>query len=460
MPQDYNFNDAYILGSGIAKLSRPELLELTRELCRALMDVEGKYHGNIHPENLSRTPEGEVGLGPKADHGPGDWTSDELEYMAPELFWDRDGDVASDVYSIGLLLFAGISGGRLPFFPEGTEDPMPEIRAAALRRRMSGDAIVIPAEAGEKLGEIIKKALSYVPEERFSGPVEMLSALVSCPDGEAALSAAPVTAEKANLKSDETPEYKVDKDFEEKVPQKPKKSKKPVIAVFSICALLIIAALILKSCLGGAEVPEPTSALDAMTGLVSPSPSAEAEPTVIPDATASPEPSETAEPAETAEPTASPTPTPTPAPTPTPSPTPAAESTYELYIEDVSWTDAAENCRKMGGHLVTIGDQEELDKVTALADAYGIKLVWIGFYREVNGDLVWLNDEDIDYYVWGKNEPSVTDTDGTPENYGLLWKWGTYTGWIYNDSRNDPAAEFPAAYSGKIAYICEYEPDT
>jgi serine/threonine protein kinase len=55
--------------------------------------------------------------------------------MAPELFWDRTGDVASDVYSIGLLLFAGISGGRLPFFPEGTEEPS---RRCAPRRCAAG----------------------------------------------------------------------------------------------------------------------------------------------------------------------------------------------------------------------------------------------------------------------------------------------------------------------------------
>ncbi len=233
--------------------------------------------------------------------------------------------------------------------------------------------------------------------------------------------------------------------------------------MFGICALLIIAALALKSCVDGGGTPDPTNTLDAMTGTVSPSPSA-AEPSGTPDAAASPEITESPEPTETQEPTptAEPTPTrtPEPMPTATPTPPPEPESTYELYIEDVSWTDAAENCRKMGGHLVTISDEEELDKVTALAEAYGVKLVWIGFYRDVNGELVWLNDENIDFYAWGKGEPSVTDTDGTPENYGLLWKWGTYTGWIYNDSRNDPVTEFPAAYSGKIAYICEYEPDT
>ena len=35
----------------------------------------------------------------------------------------------------------------------------------------------------------------------------------------------------------------------------------------------------------------------------------------------------------------------------------------------------------------------------------------------------------------------------------LLWN---NRGWYYNDSRNDPCAEFPQWYGGKMAYICEY----
>ena len=467
MSQDYNFNDAYILGADVAKLTRPQLLELARGICRALMDVEGKYHGNIHSANISRTPDGEAGLGPKADHGPGDWTSDELEYMAPELFWNRDGDITADVYSVGLLLFAGVSGGRLPFFPEGNAAPEPAERAAALRRRMSGEVVPVPAAAGEKLGAIIKKALAYEPGERFSGPVELLSALADCPDAEDSIPAAlpPVKNE-----TPEMPAYKVDKNFEENIPPRPKKNRKPAMIIFGICAAIVILALIIQLFSGTAPAgpsPDPSGVVDAMTGDVSPSPFAEPTPTVSPEGSASPEPTQTAEPEGTPSPSPSPSPshtpspspsrTPSPSPSPSPTPAPEPESTYELYIEDISWTDAAEKCREMGGHMVTISDAAELKKVTDLADDYGVRLVWIGFYRDQNGNLVWLNDEDISYYVWGKDEPSAADTDGTPENYGLLWKYGPRTGWIYNDSRNDPVSDFPAAYSGKIAYICEYE---
>ena len=38
--------------------------------------------------------------------------------MAPEVFWSGTLDASADVYSLGLLLYAGVSGGRLPFYPD------------------------------------------------------------------------------------------------------------------------------------------------------------------------------------------------------------------------------------------------------------------------------------------------------------------------------------------------------
>lgn len=77
---------------------------------RDAADCGAEFHGNIHPGNISRG-EGGAALGPRADHEPGDWSTDELEYMAPELFWNGTATAAADVYSIGLLLFAGVTGG-------------------------------------------------------------------------------------------------------------------------------------------------------------------------------------------------------------------------------------------------------------------------------------------------------------------------------------------------------------
>ena len=111
-------------------------------------------------------------------------------------------------------------------------------------------------------------------------------------------------------------------------------------------------------------------------------------------------------------------------------------------------------CKAEGGHLAVISSAEELAEITALAEEAGAKFVWIGLHREA-GELKWVTGESVDYYVWGSGEPSVTDSDGTPEDYVLLWH--TDSGWIYNDCRNDPAAAYPSVYGGKLAYACEYD---
>lgn len=464
MAETNRFDPERPLGAGIGRLGREELIRLALALCSAAAESEGGAHGCIHPMNISLTPEG-AALGPRASHAPGDYSTDELEYMAPELFWDRELSSAADVYSIGLVLYAGVTGGRLPFFPCGPESITNEQRAAALRRRLNGEAVAVPPVAGEKLGAVLRKALAFDRAERYANTAELAADLKDCVgEGDAAAMAAfgkPESElsevertmagiiasfddgeaagkpEKPSGKQEKAPqpekkpevEYKVDKGFEQKPQKKSPPEKQPpkrgsrrgLYVVLAICVVVVIAALVVNAVWGLPGGGEDEA--------VSPSPSASAEP--------------------------SPTPTPAPTPTPTPTPTPEPESTYQLFIENVTWEEARDLCIERGGHLVTISDADELATVTDLAETYGVSLVWIGFYRGEDGEIHWVNDEEIDYYIWGDGEPSGHDTDGTAEDYGLLWQ--TDSGWIYNDSRNDPISAYPGIYSGNIAYICEYD---
>ena len=70
--------------------------------------------------------------------------------------------------------------------------------------------------------------------------------------------------------------------------------------------------------------------------------------------------------------------------------------------------------------------------------------------------LSWLTDEAVSYYPWDEGEPSYQDGyDGTAEDYLLLWYHNGR--WVYNDSRNDPVGDYPAAYSGRVGYVCEFD---
>ena len=166
---------ACLLGDRLQTLSRAELTALAEALCRILAE-RGEYHGGIRPDNISRASDGTVGLGAPARTDTKDWTTEELEFMAPEVFWSGTRDASADVYSIGLLLYAGVSGGRLPFYPDDRA-AQPEDQAAALRRRMNGEPLPPARKAGRGLTEIIARATQCKPDDRYAAPVELCAAL-------------------------------------------------------------------------------------------------------------------------------------------------------------------------------------------------------------------------------------------------------------------------------------------
>lgn len=135
-------------------------------------------------------------------------------------------------------------------------------------------------------------------------------------------------------------------------------------------------------------------------------------------------------------------------------------SRYELFVEDVSWEEAAQKCQERGGHLVAITSEAEMAEVVRLVEKSEATYIWLGGYTSYDdyGDVFahWITGEDFSYSKWSDGEPSRTDLDGTDEWYLMLWKVEKYNGWSWNDQRNDPAADFEWI-QGKIGYVCEFE---
>lgn len=173
--EKHAFDPACCLGERLQTLSRAELTALAETICRILTE-RGTYHGGIRPDNISRAGDGTVGLGAPARTDTKDWTTEELEFMAPEVFWSGALDASADVYSLGLLLYAGVMGGRLPFYPDDRA-PQPEDMAAALRRRMNGEALPLARKAGRDLAQIIARATQCKPADRYATPAELCAAL-------------------------------------------------------------------------------------------------------------------------------------------------------------------------------------------------------------------------------------------------------------------------------------------
>ena len=94
--EKHAFDPACCLGERLQTLSRAELTALAETICRILTE-RGAYHGGIRPDNISRAEDGTVGLGAPARTDTKDWTTEELEFMAPEVFWSGALDAVDQI---------------------------------------------------------------------------------------------------------------------------------------------------------------------------------------------------------------------------------------------------------------------------------------------------------------------------------------------------------------------------
>lgn len=164
------FDPAQVLGKRIVGMSQQGVCEFASRLCGCIEAQVGSqsYRGGIFPENISVDDEGNIGIGPAA---ASDWQGRELDFLAPELYWRGQPSAASDVYSVGLLMYYALSGGKLPYEGE-CED--------AQLRRMGGEDLQAPKGTGRRLKEIMEKALRFQSAQRFQSLGEMQAALDSC----------------------------------------------------------------------------------------------------------------------------------------------------------------------------------------------------------------------------------------------------------------------------------------
>lgn len=531
----YEFDPSQAVGEKLIGYDREQLCRFIIKLCeRVKADVgAGACRGGIYPENISLSRDGELAIGPA---NKADWKGRELDYLPPEQYWNGRLTAASDVYSIGLVMWYAISGGKLPY-----ED---NCRDAQLRR-MGGDDFEPPANSGRRLGDIIRKATRFKPQERYQSMDELSALVESClknlylggstsaesifkkhdddlsdlermmvsiiekgeeeplPEEEIL---AQVEAELPEEAPEELPEESAadeeefimeeefvsamedaesfaeyeavyssahdDEDeylpipnlFEEKDPElmpvvlkkqlevKPvvqytkdggrrpaeedveKRRRRPVALLLVLCALLVISAIIfnaiVKDIAARPEMnqPAPVAATQQPINVMEITPAPQTEPEVTPL------------PGGLEETTVPPSEEP-------------VEHRYELFTEDISWSDARDKCFAMGGHMVVINDEAEFAEIVALCQQNNVGMLWIGGRRE-NGVMLWEDGSDSAYTPWAKGEPSYVDSsDNVAEDYVLLWN---NNGWTYNDSRHDPCAEFPQWYGGKMSYICEF----
>jgi len=186
--------DAY---AADCSLSQQEVVRLGLDICNALELCRRHHiiHRDIKPENIFVSQNGDFKLGDFGVARQLERTGTNLtkigtkNYMAPEIFAGSHYDATVDIYSLGIVMYRLLNNNRIPFVPQG--QVMPSDWDQALLRRMRGDALPLPANAQNRLGEIVLKACASGPRDRYQTPQEMREELFALADGTAAVKAAP-----------------------------------------------------------------------------------------------------------------------------------------------------------------------------------------------------------------------------------------------------------------------------
>ena len=140
------------------------------------------------------------------------------------------------------------------------------------------------------------------------------------------------------------------------------------------------------------------------------------------------------------------------------------QSSYKIYVEDVTWNEAEKKARDMRGHLLHINDNEEMDMIISKLNntAYVPVCFFIGGMRETN--------DVYNHYFWTDNRHEVDNSlfsnywmGGWPDNssnnngyYMCLVYSEKERRWVLNGTSNDLINE--SGYEkGHVGYIVEFE---
>lgn len=165
-------------------LGPDEVTSYATTLCKALSAIHRAQiiHNDVKAQNVMRQDGGRIvlmdfGAGRRlieADKSTGLYLAGTPVYMAPELFEFRDSTPASDIYSLGVLMFYLLTG-KYPV-DGGTIQEIARAHATGEGRHYLGD---LRDDVPERMLAIVERALAHSPRDRFHTCGELLHALTS-----------------------------------------------------------------------------------------------------------------------------------------------------------------------------------------------------------------------------------------------------------------------------------------
>ena len=192
-------------------LAAPVALKIVSQVASALADAHeaGVLHRDVKPSNvLIRESRNDVfaylcdfGIArhEASSHTRTGGVIGTLNYLAPELHEGRDATARSDVYSLGCVLWAALTG-RAPY--ERTS----EYQVALAHIRDEVPTYTGDSAAWAEINELLRRSMAKDPAERFDSAGAMHAALVEAEEASRGLlrDTADVTGQKAALDADRT----------------------------------------------------------------------------------------------------------------------------------------------------------------------------------------------------------------------------------------------------------------
>lgn len=163
-----------------APLPIDELIEMAARMAQAVHDLHRQHviHLDLKPDNFLQRPSGEMvlidfGLS-RHDHLP-DLLAEEFTipmgtfpYIAPEQYLRQRGDLRSDLYALGAMIYQ-LATGKMPF---GEPETLKQVRQRLWRDPIPPRAL--RTEIPEWLQEIILRALEVDPAKRYQSAAQMI----------------------------------------------------------------------------------------------------------------------------------------------------------------------------------------------------------------------------------------------------------------------------------------------
>lgn len=194
-----------------------EVVDFGIQMSSLLETLETKniFHGNISPKNIFVTADGKYKIGGFTDF---EGKIDDKSYIAPEVFRQENVDYTTDIYSVGIIMYAMCNGGKIPFESDSCD------RDSACKERFSGKAVTAPSEGDEKLKSVIVIACQPDNANRWKNAGNIKNALTSIKTEIGTSSPAPnpevVVPESTDFDGNVFEEYDYD-EFEDTEPTEP-----------------------------------------------------------------------------------------------------------------------------------------------------------------------------------------------------------------------------------------------